>query len=181
MHEKFLIALSVPVAAVITPAYAVDYLSVEEAQEVLFPEAQNFVPLGVQLSREQMREIRSLSGSRQRESEPEIWRAEKNGAATGWFLVDNVVGKHEFITYAVALSLDGRVLGIEVMSYRETHGGEIVDAEWRAFFKSKTLSDPFKLNDDIPNISGATLSCRNVTNGVKRLLALQQVVLASTS
>ena len=51
------------------------------------------------------------------------------------------------------------------------------DADWRALFKGKTLSDQFRLNRDIPNISGATLSCRNVTDGVKRLLALQKVAL----
>ena len=40
------------------------------------------------------------------------------------------------------------------------------------------LADPFKLDRDIPNISGATLACRNVTDGVKRLLALKHAVLA---
>jgi hypothetical protein len=30
---------------------------------------------------------------------------------------------------------------------------------------------------DVPNISGATLSCRNVMDGVKRLLVLQQIAL----
>ena len=49
--------------------------------------------------------------------------------------------------------------------------------EWRDHFKGKTLDDKFKLDVDVPNISGATLSCRNVTDGIKRLLALQKVVL----
>jgi len=44
-------------------------------------------------------------------------------------------------------------------------------------FNRKTLADPFKLDNDIPYISGATLSCRNVTDGVKRLLALQETAL----
>ena len=50
--------------------------------------------------------------------------------------------------------------------------------EWRQAFVGKTLTDAFKLDQDIPNIAGATLSCKNVTNGVKRLLALQQVALS---
>lgn len=181
MHEKWLLPLALPVAALAAPAYAVDYLSTEEAQRILFPAAQNFAPFPVHLSREQLREIRDISGVRQRNDDPEIWQAEKDGQALGWFLVDEVVGKHEFITYAAALSPQGEVLGIEIMSYRESYGGEVREAEWRDFFKGKTVSDTFKLNDDIPNISGATLSCRNVTNGVKRLLALQQVALRSSS
>ena len=67
--------------------------------------------------------------------------------------------------------------GIEIMVYRETYGYQVRNAEWRQKFVGKTLADPFKLDEDIPNISGATLSSRNVMNGVKRLLALQQVAL----
>lgn len=63
------------------------------------------------------------------------------------------------------------------MSYRETKGDQIREASWRKNLAGKTLADPFKLDEDIPNISGATLSCRNVMDGVKRILALQKVVL----
>ena len=94
-----------------------------------------------------------------------------------FWLSDNVIGKHEFITYAAGLSPDGHVVGIEILSYRETHGDEVREAAWRKNFKGKTLDDKFKLDVDVPNISGATLSSRNVTDGVKRLLALQKVVL----
>jgi hypothetical protein len=45
----------------------------------------------------------------------------------------------------------------------------------------KTLQSKLDLGKDIQNISGASLSCRNITNGVKRLLALQQVALSSTA
>jgi Na+-transporting NADH:ubiquinone oxidoreductase subunit NqrC len=68
--------------------------------------------------------------------------------------------------------------GVEVLVYRETHGYQIRNPEWRQAFVGKTLTDAFKLDQDIPNIAGATLSCKNVTNGVKRLLALQQVALS---
>ncbi|MFM6928116.1 MAG: FMN-binding protein, partial [Bdellovibrio sp.] len=36
--------------------------------------------------------------------------------------------------------------------------------------------DPLKLDKDVPNITGATLSCRNVLDGVKRILIIQQVL-----
>ena len=95
-----------------------------------------------------------------------------------WFIVDDVIGKHEFITYATAIAPDGKVLGLEVMSYRETHGGQIRDAGWRQHFVGKTLASPFKLDEDVPNISGATLSSRNVLDGVKRLLVIHKLFLA---
>lgn len=177
MWRDYVTLSILPVAAWVAPAYAVDYLSIQQAQAVLFPDASGFADNTVTLTRAQCKQINALSGVAQRTDTQAVWKAERGGALLGWFLVDEVVGKHEFITYAAALSPDGHVLGVEIMSYRETHGGEVRDANWRRAFVGKTLQDPFKLDQDIPNISGATLSSRNVMNGVKRLLALQQVAL----
>lgn len=171
------LVMLLPAAIAAAPSYAADYLTVPQAQAALFPNADRFVDAKVNLTSEQRNAIKKLSGVRQRESSQPVWRAEQSGKVLGWFIVDEVVGKHEFITYAAALTPDGHVSGIEILVYRETYGFQVRDAAWRDHFKGKTLSDPFKLDKDIPNITGATLSCRNVTGGVKRLLALQQVAL----
>jgi Na+-translocating ferredoxin:NAD+ oxidoreductase RnfG subunit len=176
MSLKWTVLLPLPAVAIVAPAYAVDYLTVQQAQKVLFPDADSFVQQHVELTKEQLRAIKSLAGVRQRDEDPEIWQAQKGEQPLGWFIVDEVVGKHEYITYAVAASPDGHVLGIEVMTYRETHGDEIRRKTWRDNFDGKTLADPLKLGKDIPNISGATLSCRNVTDGVKRVLSMLKVV-----
>ena len=178
MDNKDLTALwLLPLATVSIQVYAVDYLSAAETQKIIFPEANAFVDHKIHLTSEQKDRIKKLSGVRQRWDEQAVWRVEQDGMFKGWFIVDDVVGKHEFITYGLGLTPDGHVIGIEIMSYRETHGGEIMQEEWRDHFKGKTLNDKFKLDVDVPNISGATLSCRNVTDGIKRLLALQKVVL----
>jgi len=99
-----------------------------------------------------------------------VWRV-----STGdWFIVDQVLGKHELITYALGIDPQGRARGIEILEYRESHGGEVRDAAWRAQFAGKSAADPLQLDRDIRNISGATLSCRHVTDGVKRLLKLYE-------
>ena len=157
-------------------AYAADYLNESQAQKVLFPEADEFQKKSVTLSEDQLDKIKELSGVRQRNKSPLVWTAKKKGKVLGLFVIDDVVGKHEFITYAVAVSPEGVVLGVEIMSYRETHGGEVREASWRKNLKGKKISDPFKLDVDVPNITGATLSCRNVMDGVKRILSLQKVL-----
>ncbi len=173
-----LIAFPVVAIAAIAPAQATDYLSAEQAQRVLFPAAQGFAPYPLTLKAAQLSEIRRLSGTPQRTATPRIWRAVAGGRTLGWVIVDEVIGKHEFITYATGISADGHVVGVEIMTYRESKGGQVRDPRWRARFRGKTLADPFKLDRDIPNISGATLSSRNITDGVKRLLAVYTVALA---
>ena len=105
--------------------------------------------------------------------EQPVWRV----GAGGWFIVDEVVGKHEFITYAVGLNSDGSVKQIEIMDYRETYGGQIRDQKWRAQFIGKNSRSTLKLDSDIKNVSGATLSCRHITDGGKRLVAFYEIAL----
>ena len=174
-----LAAFLLPTAALVSSAHAVDYLTVQQAQTLLFPAAKSFAEHPLKFTGEQRDRIKELSGVRQRTDEQKVWRAERDGQLLGWFFVDEVVGKHEFITYATAVSPQGKVLGVEVMSYRETHGGQIRDPAWRQKFVGKSLADPFKLDEDVPNISGATLSCRNVLDGVKRLLVQHKLFLAN--
>ena len=172
-------ALMVAPAALVIPAvgHTTEYLTVPQAQQIIFPDADRFVDASVELNDDQRNAIEKRSGVRQRWKKQQVRRAEKAGEFVGWLIIDQVLGKHEFITYATGLTPDGKVKGIEILIYLETYGYQVRNAEWRQKFVGKTVSDPFDLNVDIPNISGATLSSRNVTNGVKRLLALQQVAL----
>ena len=89
----------------------------------------------------------------------------------GRVLVDAVVGKFELIDYAVAIDAAGKVLAVEILSYRESHGSEVRMPAWRKQFAGKTAADPIRIGADIQNISGATLSCTHVTEGVHRLVA----------
>jgi len=130
-------------------------------------------PLPIRLTDEQKKSIEKASGVTVRNQEQQVWRA----GDQGFFILDEVIGKHEYITYAVALTADGAVRGIEIMVYRESYGSEIRDESWRTQFVGKTSAAPFKLNRDIKNIGGATLSCRHITDGVKRLLAFYDVAL----
>lgn len=57
------------------------------------------------------------------------------------------------------------------------YGYEVAEAQWRKQFIGKTATDPIKLNQDIQNIGGATLSCKHLTDGVKRVAVLYDIAL----
>jgi hypothetical protein len=154
-------------------AYATQYLSVEQAQQLIFPGASFAQPEVMKITDEQRREIERRTGVNVRAREQRVWRV----ADGGFFIVDEVVGKHEFITYATGLNADGSVRQIEILDYRESYGYEIRTPAWRRQFVGKRAGDRLRLDDDIKNIGGATLSCRHITDGVKRLLAFYEVAL----
>lgn len=164
-----------PVAAltISVPAQATVYLTVEQAQALLFPGA----PLTNDfrtLTDDQVKAIEKASDVDVRHRSLQVWRA----STGGWFIADEVVGKHDFIPFALGLNADGSVKGVEILEYRETYGGQVRDERWRAQFTGKRDGAPLRLNTDIRNISGATLSSRHITDGVKRLLATYTLVLA---
>lgn len=167
--------ITVPTAIVASaslPAYAVTYLNLEQAQKAIFPGAK-LSPADVKLTDEQRKAIAKASGVPVRNATQKVWKVDGGG----WFILDEVIGKHEFITYAVGLNADGSVKQIEVMDYRENYGDQVRDAKWRAQFIGKKHGAKLKLDDDIQNLSGATFSCRHLTDGVKRLLAFYDLCL----
>lgn len=159
-------------SAAVSPAYATTYLNVEQAQQAIFPGAKLHAS-SVTLTQAQRKAIEKASGVKVRDVELRVWRVEGGG----WFFVDDVIGKHEFITYALGINADGSVKQIEVMDYREHYGSEVRNEKWRAQFIGKTRKSNLKLDDDIKNVSGATFSCRHVIEGVKRLLITHELVL----
>ena len=161
-----------PLTALVAPAFAVTYLSTEQAQQAIFP-GKTFTAAPVKLTPAQRKIIEQQSRVRVLHDDQQVWRV----SGGGWLIVDEVIGKHEYITYALGLNADGSVRGIEIMEYRESYGGEVRNAKWRAQFTGKTKAAPLELDKDIQNISGATLSSRHVTDGVRRLLAFHNVAL----
>lgn len=140
--------LTAPAAVVlIAPASATVYMSEQQAMHTIFPGA-SFSPAG----------------------KAGVFRASSGGIV----VIDRVLGKHEYIKYAVGITAGGTVKHIEILEYNESYGYEVREASWRSQFVGKNASSPLQLNVDIKNISGATLSCKHITDGVRRIVGQSQ-------
>lgn len=164
-------------AAAGSAAFAAQYLTVEQAQHAMFPDATAFKENNLQLSADQMREVEKLSGLPARSVGWRVFAAYRNDALLGYVVLDDVIGKFELISYAVALSPDAHIRQVEILAYRESHGFEIRNPAWRKQFVGKTAQDGLSVGNGIANISGATLSCTHVTDGIRRIAAVAQVAL----
>ena len=158
-------------------AQAERYLTVDDARKLSFPTADKFEEQTVRFTPEQKKAIEKKTGVKVRNLGNRFHIARQGTNTLGVLVVDHVIGKHEIIDYAVAIVSTGVVAQVEILEYRESHGMEIRGAKWREQFKGKTAGSKLKLNDDIYNISGATISCRQITEGVKRVVATYDLVL----
>jgi len=151
-------------------AHAEVYMTDEAAVHSIFPAApgfnDKFVRKEVTLSPDQIAVIEKASGEKVYHPKLTVFV----NPTKDLVFIDQVLGKHEFITIAVGINHDGSVHGIEVLEYRETYGSQVRGPEWRKQFVGKTTASDLKIGSDIKNISGATLSSVHITAGVKRLV-----------
>jgi Na+-translocating ferredoxin:NAD+ oxidoreductase RnfG subunit len=170
LRYQWVIGSALASATALAPqiAYCARYLSVEAARVQSFPTATNFQ--AVTASSELRATIEQSAG--RFSAEPRIFRVSEGSMPLGWFVIDEVIGKLELITYSVAIAADGSVASIDVLEYRESHGDAIRLPAWRKQFVGRRARQPLRLDNEIRNISGATLSCRHVTEGVNRVLLL---------
>lgn len=150
------------------------YFSEAEVVKSIFP-GLKFKDKWVELTDGQIKDIENKSGERVRDKKIKIWKSSDGS----FVFIDRVIGKHDFITYAVGIA-KGAVKQIEVMEYRETYGHEVRGSQWREQFVGKTSQSVLKVNKDIKNISGATLSSAHLTAGVRRILQTYEVLKSNT-
>jgi electron transport complex protein RnfG len=173
---------SVAVVSVALPqlAAAASYLTTEAAQRALFPQAQEFTAVPLAPTAAQLAAIAKAAGPQAPHGQLRAWAARRGSEILGHVFVDEVVGRNDFITYAVGIDANGALLPVEILEYRESHGGEIHNARWLAQFAGRRSPEALRFRIDIKNIAGATLSSEHVTGGVRRILALwQQVITAA--
>ena len=111
-------------------AFATDYLSAEQAARLMFADADRFESREIVLDAAQMKRLEE-QGVRARSARWTVRVALRGATALGWVVVDDVIGKFELISYAVAIGSDGAVRQVEILSYRESHGHEIRLPAWR--------------------------------------------------
>jgi hypothetical protein len=156
---------------------AADYLSVDAAQKVIFPDADAFRELLLPLTAQQSQALLARAGPQPPHGMVRIFSATRGGVALGHVFVDEVIGRQSLITYALGIDTTGTLRNVEILSYRESHGSEIRNPAWRGQFAHRNALEQLRFRTDIKNISGATLSSEHVTQGVRWLLALWQSAL----
>jgi len=70
----------------------------------------------------------------------------------------------------------GKLQAIEILAFGEPPEFQS-KTQWLNHLQGKTLQSPLRVGRDIPTISGATLSARNVTEGARLALAIFDIAL----
>ncbi len=148
------------------------YFTEEEAAKVMFPDSEKIRKDTLTLTAEQKAFVEEVIGWKFPETSFDIFIGETQGNIDGYALIQNTIGKHRPITYMVGVDSTGECSNFEVLVYREARGNEIATKRFNYQYHGKTIADPIRINRDIINITGATMSVRSASAGVKRVLVM---------
>jgi len=98
--------------------------------------------------------------------------ATQAGQAEKYAIQMKEIGKTEPLTFMVGMSPEGKVTEVVIMVFRENRGWEVKEKRFLNQFRGKMLRNSIRVDEDIINYTGATLSSKAVARGVKRALFL---------
>lgn len=148
------------------------YLTPEEARAQAFPAAARFERRLVAVSDN----LRARAGSGARPSTADsaaVYIAhDATDSLLGYAVVGDEIGKYRPITFLVATDARLEVTSVAILVYRESRGAEVRRQRFLSQYRGKDKDDPIRINRDIINITGATLSVRALNGGVRQALLL---------
>ena len=153
-------------------AIAEAFMSEEEGVKIMLPKSERIRKDVIKLSPEKKSHIEERIGWKFPEQSFEVYIGETGTQVDGYALVQNTIGKHKPMTYMVGIDSKGQVSDVELLVFRESRGSEIRQKRFNAQYEGKTVLDPVRINKDIINITGATMSVRSMSAGIKRVLVL---------
>ncbi|QPD05384.1 MAG: hypothetical protein Nkreftii_003158 [Candidatus Nitrospira kreftii] len=153
-------------------SHAEVFLSEEEAVKIILPKSDRVRKETLRLTQEKKDLIEQRIGWKFPEEAFEVYVGETGEKIDGYAMVHNTIGKHKHMTYMVGVDATGACSDVELLVFREARGSEVGRKRFNVQYEGKTVLDPIRINKDIINITGATMSVRSISAGVKRVLVL---------
>lgn len=149
-----------------------EFMSEEDAVKLMLPKSKQIRKELIRLTQQKKEKIEQRIGWKFPEESFEVYIGETGDQVDGYAMVHNTIGKYKPMTYMVGADAQGECTDVELLVFRDAKGSEVGRKRFNAQYEGKTVFDPIRINKDIINISGATMSVRSMSAGVKRVLVL---------
>lgn len=151
-----------------------------EALEKAFPDSSVISRRVLFLTDKQVQEIEKLARAKVESKMVAYYVGSKADTICGYAFFASKVVRTRPATFMVLLKPNGTVRYVEILAFQEPLD-YIPTAKWLDLFKAKELNDALWPSRDIHAITGATLTVRAFTQGVRNILAIYQVAIRKES
>jgi Na+-translocating ferredoxin:NAD+ oxidoreductase RnfG subunit len=150
-------------------------LSREEALRSAFPEAKIESTM-IFLTEQELEEASKLSAQKIESALVARYTAISNGKEIGRAYLDTNTVRTKKQSVLVLVNPDGTIKRVEIVAFLEPPEYMATD-RWYHQFDGKELSEDLRLNRSLHPITGATLTARATTDAVRRVLAIDQILI----
>ena len=174
--------LSVVLLGSTTPTQVADaavFYAKQEALEMAFPEADDVETKSFFLTQEQIDHIQNLAQAPIDAKVVAFYIGRKGGNVLGYAFIETHIVRTLPETFLIVLSPEGTIQRVLTLAFYEPLEYLPTD-RWIAQFDNQQLSPKLQLQRHIHGISGSTLTARAVTRGVRKVLALFQVLIQNS-
>ncbi len=183
--------LRLAAALVLTGAAATSsaevFLSKQEALELAFPDADRIDRESVALSDAQAERVEKASQAPLESRLVTLYKGVKDDEILGYALIDVHMVRTLPEAFMVVLSKDGEVRSVRILAFYEPPEYKPSD-RWLEQFEGQRVDpgngregDGLSLGKGIHGIAGSTLSARAVTGGVRRSIALYELLVSPSA
>ncbi|MFO0795682.1 MAG: FAD:protein FMN transferase [Candidatus Brocadiaceae bacterium] len=148
------------------------YLTEEQALALIFPECDDILTDEIILTADEKQNLEKILGRRLYEDSFKVSIGKRAGVIQRYAIITEEVGKFHPFSFIVGVNTDGKISNVAVLVYRESRGGEVARKRFLYQFPGKSFKNPIRINKDIINITGATMSAQYMCMGVRKVLAV---------
>ena len=152
--------------------------SEDAALAEIFPDADSALSQVIVVDSVMCAKLRARLGCELRDSAFVYIDVFSAGKLLGTAVVADEQGKYRPITFMAGVDTALHIVDVRVLVYRESRGGDVRQTRFLKQYRGKSLADPIRINRDIINITGATISVNALNAGVRKALALAEQVRA---
>jgi hypothetical protein len=162
-------------AGVAAPAPAQVFMTRQQALEWAFPDADRIDAQSFVLTEDQARRVEEHARARLDSKLVTLYSGVRDGVVQGYAVIDVHTVRTLPEAFLVVLGPDGGVRRLRVLAFHEP-SEYLPPDRWLEQFEGKHAGTPLRLQRDVHGIAGATLSSQAVTGGVRRALALHEIL-----
>lgn len=159
-------------------AHAKVFYARDEALRLAFPDADRIETRDVILTPPQHDRIQETAKAPLDSSLVTIYVGWSAGSPVGYALIDTHTVRTSQETFLVVISPEGAVTNTQILAFHEP-GEYQPSPRWLDTFKGRKLDDELQVGRGVAAITGSTLSTRAMTAGIRRALAIWNVVVGA--
>ncbi|MBI4490498.1 MAG: FMN-binding protein [Deltaproteobacteria bacterium] len=157
-------------------AYPKVFYAKDEALKLAFPDADQIEMRTLIMEDPELKKAQQMARTRIDSKLFTFYVGKKKGAVIGYAAIDTHIVRTLPETFMVVLSPEGQVQTTVVLAFHEPP--EYLPSErWLEQFHNKTLSPDLWVGRDIAGIAGSTLTTQAITQGIRKVVALFQILI----